>query len=70
VKNGLSFYKRYGTAEVPKTLQYSTAQNGITEDGKLGYILLFFCGFLTYYNMDFLPHFVTTKIINPVALEV
>jgi len=70
VKNGLSFYKRYGTAEVPKTLQSSTAQNGITEDGNVGYILLSFCGFLTYYNMDFVPDFVGTKTINPVALEI
>jgi hypothetical protein len=52
-----------------KTLQSPTAQNGITEDDKLGYIFLFFRGYLTYYNMDIVPDFISIKSINSVALE-
>ena len=52
-----------------KILQSSTAKNGVTEDGKIGYIFSSFRGFLTYYNLDFVPDFVTIKTINSVALE-
>jgi hypothetical protein len=53
----------------PKTLQSSTAQNGITEEDKVGYMFLFFRGFLACYNMDIVPDFVIIKTINSVALE-
>jgi hypothetical protein len=55
---------------IPKTLQSPTAQNAITNDENVGYILLKFRRFLTYYNMGILPEFLTIKTIKSVSLEV
>jgi hypothetical protein len=46
-----------------------TKWHHIPEDGKVGYIFLFFSGFLAYYNMYTVPDFVTITTINSVALE-
>ena len=51
------------------SIVYCTNWHHIPEDGKVGYIFLFFRGFLTYYNMDIVPDFITINTINSVASE-